>query len=104
MAKRNDPRDPSPPVTARIHKKNAIYATLMTLLQSQLRRQVRSTPVKFISAVVTHFGELSPQVFDLINILAQEKFHQHKKHPPTDLSTPKSERAHHRSTRETQRV
>jgi hypothetical protein len=89
LTSRVDRLDPSPPVAKRVITKRQTYACLMQLLREQMKTQTRSHQPVLYPIVITHSGELCPDIFNLINKLGQERFIQHKHQKPTDLSCPK---------------
>jgi hypothetical protein len=88
LAGRQDIQTPSPTVMKRITEKYLTYQPLMIIAEKQASQGMRSTP-QFRACIISRRGEFSPDVFSLINRLADVIQTNHKNSKPTDRSHPK---------------
>ena len=69
-------RLPSPAVSRTVQSKQQRFITLMQVLLSQYPRKRKSKP-KLLIPVITHLGEMSPDMINLIEILTNEAVLDH---------------------------
>ena len=62
-------RAPSPAVVMTVKAKEARYKVLCELLENQFKTRRREVLPKLVSAVITHLGELGPDLIDLVEVL-----------------------------------
>jgi hypothetical protein len=80
--------DPTPVVRSVARAKVTKYLPLMRVLQAHQLMRMRKNLPKFLPCIVSHAGELSPQFFELIEILTARVKANHKSQRPLDGLTP----------------
>jgi hypothetical protein len=74
-------REPSPAVVQATKVKMARYLTLMGLATTQVQKRMHTTLPKLVAGVITHLGELGPDMIGLIETLTSAAARQFRAGP-----------------------